>query len=78
MSVAIIYSNESQECERAIALMENLNQPYILYVSGQDFDPSQFSKEFGDHAEYPQIALGYEHIGSLKETLNYFKDKNFL
>jgi len=78
MNLAIIYSNQSQECDRAIALMESLKQQYVLYVVGQDFDPEQFVKEFGPEAEYPQIALGYEHIGSLKETLQHLQANDVL
>ena len=78
MTLAIIYSNRSQECQRAISLMDSLDHKYIEYLIDRDFTQSQFDKEFGDRAEYPQIAIGFNHIGSLKETLKYFNDKGVL
>ena len=37
-----------------------------------------FVAEFGEEAEYPQVNVGFRHIGGLKDTLNYFKDNNLL
>ena len=71
----IIYSNKSQECNRALSLMRSLEYPYIEYLLGVDFTESQFIKEFGEDAEYPQVAVGTRHVGSLKDTLRYFSDK---
>jgi hypothetical protein len=31
--------------------------------------------EFGEGAEYPQVAIGLDHRGTLKETLKYMSDK---
>ena len=31
--------------------------------------------EFGEDAEYPQIALGLKHRGTLKETIQYMSEK---
>ena len=31
----------------------------------------QFRAEFGSEAEYPQVAIGLNHRGNLKETLKY-------
>ena len=70
--LAIIYSNKSIECERAIALMQSIDQPFIEYLIDREFTQTQFEKEFGADAEYPQIAIGVKHIGSLKDTLQYF------
>ena len=71
--LAIIYSDTSQECERACCLMQSLDHPYVEYVLGRDFTQAQFNAEFGNTAPYPQVAIGYNHIGSLKESLNYFQ-----
>lgn len=76
--LAIIYSNRSQECQRAVALFESLEQKFIQYELNRDFTIKQFYEEFGPEAEFPQVAIGIKHIGGLKETLNYYKDKNLL
>jgi len=55
--------------------MRSLEYPYIEYLLGVDFTESQFIKEFGEEAEYPQVAVGTRHVGSLKDTLRYFSDK---
>ena len=72
---AIIYSNNSQACDRAVCLFKSLELPYVEYLLGRDFTASEFTKEFGDDAEYPQVAVGIKHLGSLKDTLRYFGDK---
>jgi hypothetical protein len=42
---------------------------------GIDFTHKQFKAEFGEEAEYPQVAIGLDHRGTLKETLKYMSDK---
>ena len=76
MTIAVIYSNGSQECERMSALLENLGQvtDFQKYELGKHFEDHQFRNEFGEEATYPQIAIGLKHIGSMKETLQYMKD----
>jgi len=43
----------------------------------QAFEQAQraFEAEFGKDAEYPQVAIGSKHIGSLKETLQYMNEQ---
>jgi len=72
VNLAIIYSDGSQECERAVSLMQSLEHRYVEYVLGRDFTQAEFDAEFGNMASYPQVAVGVKHIGSLKETLQYF------
>ena len=72
MTLAIVYSDKSQECERAVSLLQSLDHKYVEYVLGRDFTPDQFSAEFGEAATYPQVAVGTKHIGTLKETLQHF------
>ena len=76
--LAIIYSNRSQECQRAVALFESLEQKFIQYELNRDFTIKQFYEEFGTEAEFPQVAIGIKHICGLKETLHYYKDKGLL
>jgi len=81
--LAIIYSNRSQECQRAVALLESLEQKFIQYELNRDFSIKQFYEEFGTEAEFPQVTIyeyyvGIAHVGGLKETLNYYKNKNLL
>ena len=73
---SVIYSNKSQECERAIMLLSNVKEDFHEYVLGQDFTDKQFHAEFGSEAQYPQIAIGLKHRGNLKETLQFMKDNN--
>jgi len=73
---AVIYSNGSQECERASQLLQSLGGEYLEYRLNQHFTQKAFETEFGKDAEYPQIALGAKHVGHLKEMLQYFKDNN--
>ena len=75
---AVIYSNGNQECERAKTLLEKLNFQISVYKLDQHFSQKGFDAEFGEEAEYPQVNVGFKHIGGLKETLNYFKDNNLL
>ena len=71
--LAIVYSNRSLESDRAIALLKYMEVPYIEYLVGVDFSMDEFRKEFGEEAEFPQVAVGVRHVGSLKDTLHYFE-----
>ena len=71
--LAIVYSNRSLESDRAIALLKYMEVPYIEYLVGVDFSMDEFRREFGDEAEFPQVAVGVRHVGSLKDTLHYFE-----
>ena len=73
---SVIYSNKSQECERAIMLLSNVKEDFHEYVLDQVFTDKQFHAEFGSEAQYPQISIGLNHRGNLKETLQFMKDNN--
>ncbi|AFD02749.1 glutaredoxin [Synechococcus phage S-MbCM6] len=76
---AIIYSNGNMECERAEALMNAIHiDDTIIYKVDEDFTENQFKDEFGSEAQYPMIALGMHHRGTLKETLHFMSDKGML
>ena len=75
---AVIYSNGSQECERVSMLLKSLGGDFHEYLLGVDFSDKQFRAEFGSEAEYPQVSIGYKHIGSLKETLQFFKEREVI
>jgi len=72
---AVIYSDGSQECERMSMLLRSLGGEFHEYLLGVDFSDKQFRMEFGSEATYPQVSLGSEHIGSMKESLQYMKDR---
>ncbi|QIN97315.1 glutaredoxin [Synechococcus phage S-H25] len=74
----VIYSNGSQECERMGMLLQALGGEYHEYLLGVNFSDRQFRQEFGKDATYPQCSIGSKHIGSMKETLQYMKDKGLL
>ena len=72
---ALVYSNGSQESERAKMVLEACGQQVREFLLGVDFSDKQFRAEFGDEAEYPQVAIGLDHRGTLKETLKYMSDQ---
>tara|TARA_B000000437_G_C11400132_1_gene205440 strand:+ start:111 stop:356 length:246 start_codon:yes stop_codon:yes gene_type:complete len=73
MTIAVIYSNGSQECERMSALLENIQgvTDFHRYELGRHFTDKQFHMEFGRDATYPQIAIDDKHIGNMNESLKY-------
>ena len=66
---ALLYSNGSQECERAQQFLESQDFEFQTYQLNHHFTQRAFENEFGEGASYPQISIGSKHIGSLKETL---------
>jgi glutaredoxin len=76
---AVLYSKEKcLECDRARSLLESLGISHLEYKLGSDYNEKQFRAEFGDRAEFPQVAIDYRHIGGLKETLQYLKEKGLI
>jgi len=71
----VIYSDGSQECERMASLLRTLGGEFLEYKLGQHFTQRGFEAEFGKEATYPQINIGFTHIGSMKETLRYMSDR---
>ena len=78
MIQSLIYSNGNQECERAKMLLHSFNEDIKEYVLDKDFTIRQFTDEFGNDAEFPQISIGLNHRGTLKETLQYLKQRGAL
>ena len=74
MKQALVYSNGSQESERAKMVLEACGQEVKEFLLGVDFSDKQFRAEFGSEAEYPQVAIGLNHRGTLKETLKFMSD----
>lgn len=70
---ATLYSGGTQECERMKFLLTSIGIDVYEVLLGVDFSDRQFRAEFGTEATYPQISIGYKHIGSMKETLQYLK-----
>lgn len=76
---AVLYTkDECMECERAKMLLESKNISYLEYKYEKDFTKRQFISEFGNDAQFPQIAIDYKHIGGLKNTLQYLKEKELI
>jgi len=71
---ALVYSNGSQESDRAKMVLEACGQNVREFLLDFDFSDKQFRAEFGSKAEYPQVAIGLHHRGTLKETLKYMSD----
>lgn len=59
-------------------LLSSVGGEFLEYKLGKDFRQVDFNNEFGSHAEYPQIAIGYKHIGGLKETLQFLNKEGLL
>ena len=56
-------------------VLEACGQEVKEFLLGADFSDRQFRAEFGsEESEYPQIAIGLKHRGTLKETLKYMSD----
>ena len=72
---AVIYSNGSQECERMAQLLKSLGGEFLEYKLNNHFTQKGFEAEFGEEAEYPQVNIGFKHIGGMKETLKYMSEK---
>jgi len=75
---AVLYTDGGIECDRIRMLLQALGGEYREYLLGADFSDRQFRAEFGSEAEYPQVTINGKHIGSLKETLQYFQNNNVL
>ena len=75
---AILYTDGCQECERIRMLLKSLGGEYLEYELGVHFSDRQFRSEFGNDAEYPQITINHDHVGSLKETLQYFQNREII
>ena len=78
MNTIVLYTNGGQESDRCRDLLISLNGEFLEYQLDEDFNERQFRSEFGDTAEFPQVAVGYEHIGGLKETLHYLKEQGLI
>ena len=74
----VVYSNGSQECERICMLLKSLDGEFLEYKLNNHFTQRAFENEFGVEAGYPQVAIGANHIGSLKETLQWMKSKHIV
>ena len=77
-NACVVYTNGSQECERVCALLKHLGGEYHEYRLNQHFTQRGFEAEFGKGAEYPQVAIGSKHVGTLKETLHHLDNKGML
>ena len=75
MTKAVVYTNGNQECERITSLLKSLQIEILEYQLNNHFTQRAFESEFGKEATYPQVALGYTHIGNMKETLQFMKDR---
>ena len=78
MKTSVLYTDGNQECDRIRMLLKSLNGEYLEYTLGRDFTEEQFQSEFGEQAQYPQITIGYEHIGGLKDVLHYFQKEGLI
>ena len=78
MGPIVLYTNGSQECDRARSLLEILKVQIQEYKLNNHFTERAFISEFGEEAEYPQVSIGYKHIGGLKEVLHFMKDRGII
>ena len=78
MNTAVLYTDGGLESDRCRQLLMSLGNEFLEYTLGADFTEKQFQSEFGSHAEYPQVSIGYQHIGGLKDTLHYLQDEGLI
>ena len=78
MSISVIYTNGSQECERLSQLLQSLGGEFLEYRLNEHFTQRAFEQEFGSDATYPQVAIGAGHVGNLKETLQHMKERGMI
>ena len=78
MKTAVLYTDGGLESERIRQLLLSLGGEYLEYTLGEEFTERQFHAEFGEEATYPQVSIGYEHIGGLKDTLHYLQDRGII
>ena len=78
MKTVVLYSNDNQECERIRSLLLMLGGEFLEYKLGTHYDMDQFKTEFGNEAEFPQVAIGSQHVGGMKETLQYLGRNDLL
>ena len=78
MGPIVLYSNCNQECDRARTLLETLKVQIQEYKLNNHFTERAFISEFGEEAEYPQVSIGYKHIGGLKDVLHYMQDNDLM
>ena len=78
MRTVVLYTNRGQESERVRQLISSLGDEFLEYTLDTHFSESQFVQEFGSEAEFPQVAIDTQHIGGLKETLNYLKERGLI
>ena len=75
---AVIYSNGSQECERMASLLDSLGGEFLEYRLNHHFTQRSFENEFGEGATYPQVSLGYKHVGDMHDTLQFLQKQGML
>ena len=75
---AVIYSNGSQECERMASLLDSLGGEFLEYRLNNHFTQRAFENEFGEGATYPQVSLGYKHVGDMLDTLQFLQKQGML
>lgn len=78
MKTVILYTDGGLESERIRQLLLSLGGEYLEYTLGSDFTEKQFRSEFGSTAQFPQVSIGYQHIGGLKDTLHYLQDEGLI
>ena len=78
MKTAVLYTDGGLESDRVRQLLLSLGGEYLEYTLGTDFTEKQFRGEFGESAEFPQVSIGYQHIGGLKDTLHYLQEEGLL
>ena len=53
--------------------MNLTNIDHVVNTLGEDFDRSQFKKEFGSDATFPRVVINGELVGGAKEAIDFIK-----
>ena len=63
-----------QDTDDIAEWLHSIDEDVRVFYLDKDFTQRQFDAEFGVGTDYPQVQVGVEHRGSLKETLHYLKN----
>jgi len=74
-----VYSkNGCGYCEKLIEFMNKKGINYQKFLLGQDFTTEDFVSKFGTGTTFPQVLVGYEQIGGMKDTVRYLVENKYV
>lgn len=65
-------------CDNLIAFMNSKGISYQKFLLGTDFTSEDFVSKFGTGTSFPQVIMGYEQIGGMKDTVRYLVENRYV